>query len=138
MRKQETKSGNSKKNVNQLGKPEEYSEFRIPEFNRRDIEQQSQISIRTGKSLIFPRHQDVEVLDCTPPKKESYVRMEDTFWSKKKKLIPDYSVMEKIDAHVLKVSHLLSYECSETYFQLKALDNLRNGNQAQAEYENQC
>ena len=61
-------------------------------------------SVATGKSMIFPDPKTVQVLKCTPPNKGKYTRMEDTFWSKKKKLVPDYSVMERIDAHVVKVS----------------------------------
>ena len=79
--------------------------FRIRQFDPNELDRQSLDSVRTGKSLVFPNHGDIEVLTCTPPRPETYVKMEDTFWSKKRQLIPDYAVMEKIDAHVLEVSH---------------------------------
>ena len=69
-----------------------------------DYDALSLASVATGKSMIFPDPKTVEVLKSTPPNKGKYIRMEDTFWSKKKKLVPDYSVMERIDAHVVKVS----------------------------------
>ena len=46
---------------------------------------------------------DVTIWGCTPPDKGVYISMEETFWSTKRKLIPDFSVMERIDAHVLSV-----------------------------------
>ena len=78
-------------------------EFRVRQFDINDLDSQSLDSVRTGDSLIFPDHKDVEVRTCTPPRKEAFVKMEDTFWWKKRQLIPDYSVMEKIDKHVLAV-----------------------------------
>ena len=80
-----------------------YGEFRARQFDINDLDRQSLDSVRTGKSLVFPNHKDVEVLTCTPPRKETFIKMEDTFWPKKRQLIPDYSVMEKIDKHVLAV-----------------------------------
>ena len=77
------------------------------QFDINDLDRQSLDSVRTGKSLVFPNHKDVEVLTCTPPRKETFIKMEDTFWSKKRQLIPDYSVMEKIDKHVLTVGSCL-------------------------------
>ena len=79
-------------------------EFRAHQFDINDLDRQSLDSVRTGKSLIFPDHKDVEVLTCTPPRKETFIRMEDTFWWKKRQLIPDYSAMEEIDKHVLEVA----------------------------------
>ena len=70
---------------------------------------QSLDSVKTGDSLIFPDHKDIEVLKYTPIRKDTFIKIEDTFWSKKRKLIPDYSVMEEIDKHVLAVSR-----CFET------------------------
>lgn len=51
----------------------------------------------------FPRPESIKILDCTPVKKSMSIQIEDTFWEKKKKLIPDYSVMLKLDEHALQV-----------------------------------
>ena len=77
--------------------------FRVCQFDINDLDRQSLDSVRTGDSLIFPDHNDVEVLNYTPIRKKTFIKMEDTFWWKKRQLIPDYSVMEKIDKHVLAV-----------------------------------
>ena len=53
----------------------------------------------------FPDPEDVEILEHTPIKEDNslYLKIEDTFWEEKRKLIPDYSVMLKLDQHALKV-----------------------------------
>ena len=68
-----------------------------------DYDAMSLASVASGKSMIFPDPKTVKVLKCTPPNKGRYIRMEETFWAKKRKLIPDYSVLERIDKHVVTV-----------------------------------
>ena len=53
----------------------------------------------------FPNPEDVEISEYTPIKEDSslYLKIEDTFWEGKRCLIPDYSVMLKLDQHALKV-----------------------------------
>ena len=85
-------------------KSDKQSTVKPEEPKQPDYDALSLASVATGKSLVFPDHKTVEALACTPSNKGRFVRMEDTFWSKKRKLIPDYSVMERIDAHVVKVS----------------------------------
>ena len=80
-----------------------------------DYDALSMASVATGKSLVFPDHNSVEALACTPSNKGRFVRMEDTFWSKKRKLIPDYSVMERIDAHVVKVRIITNKIMQKSY-----------------------
>ena len=80
-----------------------------------DYDALSLASVATGKSLVFPDHNSVEALACTPSNKGRFVRMEDTFWSKKRKLIPDYSVMERIDAHVVKVRIITNKIMQKSY-----------------------
>ena len=45
-----------------------------------------------------------DIWGCTPPDDQQHVPIEDTFWKTKRKLIPNFSKMERIDAHVSKVS----------------------------------
>ena len=79
------------------------NQLRVRQFDINDLDRQSPDSVKSGDSFMFPDHEDVEVLTCTPIKNKNFVEIEDTFWLKKRKLIPDYSVMEKIDNHVLTV-----------------------------------
>ena len=88
----------------QLAVNDDTAAFQIREFDINDLDRQSLDSVKTGDSLIFPDHKDIEVLKYTPIRKDTFIKIEDTFWSKKRKLIPDYSVMEEIDKHVLAVS----------------------------------
>ena len=52
----------------------------------------------------FPDPSDIPIVDCIPKEEQYCIQVEDTFWAKKKRLIPDYSVMEAIDSHALKVN----------------------------------
>ena len=65
----------------------------------------SKVAPLTGnRNRIKPQNvNDVTIWGCTPPDEGGYISMEETFWSTKRKLIPDFSVMERIDAHVLSV-----------------------------------
>lgn len=50
-----------------------------------------------------------EILTHTPLKPSEFITMEDTFWPGKKFMIPDYSVMEEMDDHAIRVSiHMIN------------------------------
>ena len=57
----------------------------------------------------FPDPTKVPIVEFIQQKNVNYVKVEDTFWSKKKALIPSYSMLENIDNHVLKVSNITSF-----------------------------
>ena len=60
------------------------------------------------KKITFPNLKSIEVLKCTPPNKGIVIHMEETFWPKKRQIITNYTVMEKIDAHVLKARNKIN------------------------------
>ena len=101
-----------------LEKPDIRDSFDFKETPRIDLDSCSVISGgQTGRSMVFPDPTEIEILTHTPPRVWCNVRIENTFWRGKKMLIPDYSVMEKIDEHVLTVSLCLCFhKCNEVNY----------------------
>ena len=58
----------------------------------------------TAELQPFPDPKTVPILLVTPPTANLFVKIEDTFWEKKKQLIPNYKVILPLDEHVRKVS----------------------------------
>ena len=69
-----------------------------------------QVPVNIQTIETFPVPEDVEILEYTPIKEDSslYLKIEDTFWEGKRKLIPDYSVMLRLDQHALKVFNVVT------------------------------
>ena len=51
----------------------------------------------------FPNPQSVPILLITPPS-NLFMKIEDTFWEKKRQLIPNYKILLPLDEHVTKVT----------------------------------